>query len=293
MKTQKSMSDLDSIIKAYEQIFDSVRVIDLSSRKTLFYKKNPLLNYDLFCSEGIGEMQCNECISQRALLENRPFTKLHFDGDQTFLLFATVVEANDKAYLMELIKRLNEDFVFEIKNKDESHKFRNILDDFNQMLSKDDLTGVYNRRYIDKSLPGEIERATSSSPLSIAMVDIDFFKEVNDTYGHSTGDIAIKAFSQVLLQAIRKNEDWVARYGGEEFLICLPSTNAKQAYRVLERIRKKVEAMTILTEAGDLRITSSFGLFTIENSQWTAGEIIHNADLNLYRAKRSGRNIVK
>lgn len=237
--------NIECMVKSYEQIFDSVRVIDSNPEKALIRTNNTFVDCDLFCSEGIGDKRCKECISHKAAKDQKTFTKLHFDGDKTFLMFATPVTINNKTLVLELIKHLSDDFVLEIKNKQESHKFRNILDDFNEMLSRDELTGVFNRRYIDKTLPGEIERVRSSYPLSIAMVDIDFFKEVNDNYGHNVGDITIKKFSDMVAKTIRKDEDWVARYGGEEFLICLPGTNSQEAYKVLERIRQNVEKMRI------------------------------------------------
>lgn len=285
--------NIELIVQSYEQIFDSVRVIDPDFETTLMGTGTDFSGCDLFCAEGIGDKRCKECISYKAAKEQKTFTKLHLDGDKTFLMLATPVILNQKTLILELIKYLSDDFVLEIKNKQESHRFRHILDDFNEMLSKDELTGVFNRRHIDKNLPGEIQKTNSTSPLSIAMVDIDFFKEVNDNYGHSVGDIVIKKFSEMVAKTIRKNEDWVARYGGEEFLICLPGTSSQGAYKVLERIRQNVEKMRIPLGDKDIQITSSFGLLTIDNNQWTPNDIIHNADLNLYEAKKSGRNIIK
>jgi diguanylate cyclase (GGDEF)-like protein len=151
----------------------------------------------------------------------------------------------------------------------------------------DPLTRVPNRRHLKKLLGKTFGKAEY---LSAIMVDIDHFKNVNDTYGHQVGDEVLRHFAGVVKQALRPS-DFLARYGGEEFVVLCQAT-VMQAEAVAERIRKTVEGTKAKTSAGDLKITASFGLagFRPGDSPET---LIGRADEALYRAKQAGRNTVR
>ncbi len=154
----------------------------------------------------------------------------------------------------------------------------------------DSLTGLYNRGQFDNRLKQEIATAKrTDSNLCCIMLDIDFFKKINDTYGHATGDFALKEVSKVITQQIREN-DIASRYGGEEFVILLPFTTIDEAKAVAERIRKKIEEKEFKTKDGTiLHITISLGLsiFTPEKNNINFQD---EADKALYQAKHNGRN---
>ncbi len=159
----------------------------------------------------------------------------------------------------------------------------------------DALTGLYNRQYLDKNLPIALSRSFSyKKPISIIICDIDHFKRVNDTYGHQMGDAILKHFSDILDSQLRK-KDWIVRYGGEEFLVCLPSTDSKNARNIAERIRATVEnSLYVDIDSGlEIGITASFGLANVAGEGLVGMiDIIKRADDNLYQAKSSGRNRV-
>lgn len=165
----------------------------------------------------------------------------------------------------------------------------------------DVLTGAWNRAYLQDNLPREIKRALRyQHPLSVVITDIDFFKKVNDTYGHHAGDVVLKGYVNSIKDFIRVGVDWIARYGGEEFVLVLPETGGQGALEVAQRIRKSVAATVF--EAGEhrVRITGSFGVTTIEDgfqgdvseSALTAERMVQRADQFLYQAKTGGRNRV-
>ncbi len=157
----------------------------------------------------------------------------------------------------------------------------------------DGLTGLYNRRHFESNLEREFLRAKRyKSDLSIAMIDVDFFKKVNDTYGHSCGDYVLKEIAFLINEAFRKT-DMIFRYGGEEFVVILTETDCKNAIIPLERLRKNVEENKFRYENKELKITISIGVTSIlENSQ-TPWELFDLADKALYEAKRNGRNQIK
>ena len=155
---------------------------------------------------------------------------------------------------------------------------------------EDALTGLYNRRHMDEFLAREYERAQrQNSPLTVAMVDVDHFKMVNDRFSHQIGDATLKALGQILPQAVRAL-DLVARYGGEEILLCMPDTTLADGAAVCERARAAIEAYDWESVAPGLRVTASFGL--AEGTPNGVAALLAQCDERLYEAKRSGRNQV-
>jgi diguanylate cyclase (GGDEF)-like protein len=157
----------------------------------------------------------------------------------------------------------------------------------------DGLTGALNRAAFDERLPVECDRADRHErPLSLLMVDIDFFKRVNDGYGHQAGDCVLKAIVG-MLNEISRPGDVVARYGGEEFVVILPETDANDAKAMAERVRSTIGRARIDFAAGeDIAVTVSVGCASREPNTATPGDLVRAADAALYQAKRSGRNRV-
>ncbi|OSQ39887.1 diguanylate cyclase [Thalassospira mesophila] len=157
----------------------------------------------------------------------------------------------------------------------------------------DPLTGAYNRQTMLSDLEIERERAIRSrSTAAIALVDLDLFKAVNDTHGHQNGDLVLQSVASILQSHVRPF-DKVYRYGGEEFLICLPNADMRQTARVLERLRRVIEASPVKLGNGTLlKITTSIGAAPITADR-QIGQIIEKADRALYAAKNNGRNCVR
>jgi diguanylate cyclase (GGDEF)-like protein len=162
-----------------------------------------------------------------------------------------------------------------------------------EMLSiTDELTGLFNRRRFNEAFTMEVRRATRyHHSLSVIMLDIDHFKEVNDTHGHPAGDIVLKRLGAILRDHLRET-DLVARYGGEEFVMVLPETTLEIARTIAERLRARIENETFRTDEKELRITVSMGLVSRQGTL-EAEALLAEADEALYRAKSGGRNRVE
>jgi diguanylate cyclase (GGDEF)-like protein/PAS domain S-box-containing protein len=155
----------------------------------------------------------------------------------------------------------------------------------------DPLTGLYNRRYLKNALNVELSRANrEKKPISIVAMDIDFFKKVNDTYGHNVGDLFLVMVGNLIKQHIR-GTDFVCRYGGEEFLLIMPGADALAAQKRAEEIRQKTEEARIEHDGKQLSVTLSLGFATYPE-HGSADEIITLADKALYHSKHTGRNRV-
>jgi len=157
----------------------------------------------------------------------------------------------------------------------------------------DPLTGVFNRRYLMRRLQEEIERSYRyKTPLSLALFDIDNFKIINDTYGHLIGDKVLTLICGVIQENVRKT-DFVARYGGEEICILMPDTKLLKATNVADRIRAKIQETSICFEQDgtelQINVTVSAGIASLSNAN-SLEELIKQADDNLYKAKRMGKN---
>jgi two-component system cell cycle response regulator len=181
----------------------------------------------------------------------------------------------------------------QIKRKRYSDYLRNRLRESVELSITDSLTGLYNRRYMDRHLRtihGEALR--TGAPLSILVADIDHFKSVNDRYGHDAGDAVLKEFSQ-RFQRCTRGIDLACRLGGEEFLIIMPDTDSNDAYQIGERIRDCVAAQAFDIKPDErILVTASVGLATLQGENDTPEAMFKRADEALYAAKRRGRNQV-
>lgn len=157
----------------------------------------------------------------------------------------------------------------------------------------DPLTGLYNRRAFMERASDELLRALRyRTPLSLAMIDLDHFKAINDRWGHAIGDQVLIAFADILKRSMRA-VDVVARIGGEEFVLLMTETPVEEAMWVAERIRKDVEAAVLQVSGTQLHWTASFGVTLLQGNDYSVSTALQRADKALYRAKAGGRNRVE
>jgi two-component system cell cycle response regulator len=158
----------------------------------------------------------------------------------------------------------------------------------------DGLTKLHNHRYFQDELARAFDESQRyQRPLSLVMIDIDFFKKINDTYGHAVGDDVLKGVARLYHDSVRST-DLVARYGGEEFTVMMPETTLNDAILFAEKIRALIESTALETQAGVVPATISLGVASVPHSRiHTPKELIVAADKALYRAKKNGRNQVQ
>ncbi|MCH8498870.1 MAG: GGDEF domain-containing protein [Marinobacter sp.] len=159
------------------------------------------------------------------------------------------------------------------------------------LVHTDTLTGLYNYRHLTQALEGEMERTRRCGrPTGLIALDLDHFKQVNDTWGHEAGNQVLVHTARLLEQHIRKL-DIPCRYGGEELFIILPSSDLTETLRVAERVRKAIAQSPVTTDTGDITVTASLGVAIYDGARiQSATDFIKQADNYLYEAKQSGRN---
>jgi len=156
----------------------------------------------------------------------------------------------------------------------------------------DELTGLFNRRRFDEVLDTEVERAKRfAQPMALVLLDIDDFKQVNDTYGHQQGDVVLREVGRVLRESCREIDE-PARYGGEELAVVLPGTDLHGAYLLAERVRRGVESLRLplMVAEGDIQVTASLGVAALPESADDQDGLVAAADAAMYDAKRAGKN---
>jgi len=155
----------------------------------------------------------------------------------------------------------------------------------------DQLTGIYNRRYILRRIEEELVRFSKEACVfSLALADVDFFKKVNDEYGHEVGDKVLLMVAGMLKSSLRK-QDVVARWGGEKFLVLLPETTSEQAQQLLEGVREQIAQTGLWDEERNIQVTVTLGIAAMQKGE-TIDAVMNYADIALYRGKKNGRNCV-
>lgn len=195
-----------------------------------------------------------------------------------------LVTAGAVAYYFDLLRR------YEFRLTHERERERKLL---KRLATVDTLTGVANRRYFLSLMKRETERSRRyGHPLSVAMLDIDHFKKINDTYGHDAGDRCLKAFCTIIGKRLRIS-DHFGRLGGEEFALIFPETSLDEAARTVEHLRRRLETMNMTLNGERIVMTMSAGVTQWSGEDAAIDKTLKRADRSLYRAKAAGRNRVE
>jgi two-component system cell cycle response regulator len=235
------------------------------------------------------------CSHLRSLAEirNTPILVLVSEGENRKLAQALDMGVND--YLMRPVDRneLMARVKTQLRKKRYADKLRHNMQLSLEMAITDQLTGLHNRRYMARHLDTLMKNASDAKPISFLIMDIDYFKAVNDTYGHDVGDEVLRDFASRIGANVR-GIDLACRYGGEEFVVVMPDTDAGFAYTVAERLRQSIELtpFPISRAPHKINVTASIGIASSNGNGDDSDKLLHRADQALYRAKREGRNRV-
>lgn len=295
MQNSITIDELENRLDFFHKMYDVVRIVDPVNKQVLKYKDAAYSAADHFCYAYWGDQAniCDNCISIRAYRQNKSFVKLEQKETVIMLVTAIPVDTTEKPVVAELLKNATDSMLIGPGDYVKGRLVNDIILEFNQMAVTDSLTSLYNRRYIDERLPGDIAASVIlEHPLSVIFIDVDGMKYINDTYGHTAGDYVLQKVGEAITAGLSEHNGWAARYGGDEFLVCLSNVSYDEADKISKRISENIDMVSPLPELKDFRISASAGVYTSDGLQLTVSEIIHLADQKMYQAKKNklGKN---
>ena len=275
-----TMQQAQTEMELYKKVFTVVRLLDKREFR-LEENDNPGGDMELcHCYDfWKKEKPCTNCIAVRAFEEKSVRTKLEYLDSDIYQVTARYVEIDGQPYVMELLKKMDEEFLVDLENRD---RLMEKLSGYNEKLYQDALTGVYNRRYYED----RIKKMTAS--VGVAMIDMDDFKIYNDTYGHNAGDLALITTVEAIRRCIRKN-DTLIRYGGDEFLLVLQGISETMFREKLKQIRTEIYNANVPTYSR-LQLSASIG--GVMSAGRTVEETVMEADKFMYLAKNRKNTVV-
>lgn len=261
-----------------KNVFDIVRVLDenLINQVTIDEAhKNAISSVPVECYAFWGKHQrCENCISAKVLMDMKQRTKLEILDSRVYQVFSKYIEIDGKPCAVEMLSLMHDDSIVDSHGRD---KLIDMLSHYKKELYTDALTGCYNRRYYEDELKSGHMNA------NIAMMDVDRFKDCNDSFGHDAGDLALKAIVDITTQNIRKT-DFLVRFGGDEFLLVFLEMPAEAFKKKLDSIRQQINETTVLGYK-DMKLSVSIG-GVIADTGKTIEENLQQADKQLYIAKK-------
>lgn len=277
-----SKSEVIDLLLHMQEIFEVARLVDVSMTKQLEVSSDhtDLIQtaYNCYAVWNM-EHRCSNCISAQAYRCKSKLSKFEFVNDEVYYVVAKYITVDGVPYMMELVTKIDDETLFSAYGKSD---FAKTITDHNKKLYVDPLTKAYNRNYYETQLLN-VSRVTA-----VAMIDVDHFKGINDTFGHAAGDLALSSVVATINKSISQ-ADSIIRYGGDEFLILFQGATRDTLPGLLEKIRGDVEAMTF-EEYPDMKITLSIG--GVVATKEMGPRVLTIADENLYKAKETRNRVV-
>ncbi|MGN0363194.1 MAG: GGDEF domain-containing protein [Bilifractor sp.] len=276
---QLTNAELKERIQGLLVIFDAVRIVDPSAMRQIIFRADgaPVASKDYCFAFWKKNSRCANCISARTFQTKRRAYKFEFVDDDIYMIVTEYMEVDEKPCVLESILHLDDGVLIDAYGK---NQFVSQITRYNDRMYLDSLTNVRNRRFFDEQASGLTVQAT-------AMIDIDHFKQINDTWLHKAGDVALQTVADVIISSVRKS-DLVIRYGGDEFLIAFQEIPREVFSRKLEEICANAKKATI---PGYPQISLTLSIGGIYEKGMLMDEI-EKADEELYEAKKTRGHVV-
>ena len=301
MRTEEELYRSESFLNTiFDSFHDPFSIVDREFRFVRFNdtyaRTRNKLSKDLFgkrCYEALHNRTaiCDDCVVEKTFRSKDPCAKEKLvtlpDGSEVWFELSTYPIFDQQRNVSHVVE-YSRDITF--RKKEEAEK-EDLIKTLNHLSTTDSLTGLLNRRALNDMLGHEIERANRyENVLSLIICDVDLFKHINDTYGHTAGDRALTAVSEVLRRTLRK-ADILGRYGGDEFMIILPETSLAGALSLAEKVRAAVEGLELeLPDNKRSGLTLSIGVSSCCTPEDNLDSLVSLADAALYKSKEAGRN---
>ena len=274
-RIQYDQPSIIGVLETLRNIFDDARLVD-ATLTTQYepdgsgsYTASPYRCYAIWNKAH----RCENCISAKALAARSRITKYEFIGSDVYYIVAKYVEVDSRPFVLEIVSRVTDEILFGACGRE---RFIQKIESYNRMLYRDPLTGAYNRGYYTEQM------ARISGQLGFAMMDVDHFKQVNDTYGHEAGDKVLCAVVAILTRSLALS-DTVIRFGGDEFVFLTHGVTQEVLSARITGILQEIRALRLADFPG-LQVTASVGAVWAEHAEQIP-DILSLADRRLYLAK--------
>lgn len=284
------LKNLDAYFEKYKSIdtvFDTYRFVEPLTHKVYDYKDGKLIENGKYCYDIWGKgVPCKNCISRHVCDEKKKHFKLEAVGNKIFLVMSTPVEIEGKYYAMEFGKEITNSFLITNDDLGEKCEVSNVISKMNELVSFDNFTGLYNKRYLFEEIESIIkERYLRNITLTCVLFDIDKFKKINDKYGHVIGDDVIQRISEVLKSYQINNRLLCGRLGGDEFIIAFKNYETSDIKSITEEIIGKIETLKFDADGKIFNVNVSYGtaLLTENDNERT---FLERLDKAMYSHKK-------
>ncbi|NBK99284.1 MAG: GGDEF domain-containing protein [Erysipelotrichia bacterium] len=285
------IKDIDPSLKKYAlmNFHEYYRVIDVHTHTVYNYCNGTLIPTEEKCYEIWNRnIPCANCTSKRANLCKKHVVKIAFSNEDVYLVYSLPVTIDKGEYALELIQNVSDSFMINSEITQNTSDVNTVIGAFNDLLMKDSFTLLYNKQYLNKKLIESMKRRKENHyPIMIAVLDIDFFKDVNDSYGHIFGDKVLLAIAEELHFYKDKNI-YCARLGGDEFAIVFENKTYEECNQICLQLQQKLSTLTI-SDQNKYSIQISYGISSLKDGD-SIDTWLHRADQDMYKMKKAHHN---
>ena len=273
-----SFAQARTMVEELKKVFDVVRFVDVETNKIISIDEKNNIHTSPYSCYSLWERtgKCQNCTSHKAKASKSSTTKFEYVNNEFYYVISEYMEVDGNPYVLELVSKIKENFEVALYGKTNMSQS---IEDLQKKLYTDELTGVYNRRYLEDRMYRD------KNICAVAMVDLDYFKNVNDKYGHFVGDVILSETSKVMLESVR-SKDTVIRYGGDEFIIMFSEISRNIVEMRLNQIRLNIQN-TLLKNTG-IEQTCSIGC---ASGSCAVEYLLQEADKMLYEAKKTRNRV--
>ncbi len=278
---------LDEELKKQLSLYapDFYRIVDVVTHDVFDYRKGELIKTHQKCYQ-IWNMNtpCTNCTSSRAVKENKNVIKLGFLDNHIFLIHSVPVNIDNRSYSVEVIQDVSSSFLLQENNLQKADEAVCLISLFNERIMKDSSTNLFNKQYLFESLPSMMKHAQcEKQPLSLAVLDVDHFKRVNDLYGHLFGDEVILKIANAL-KALMNESVHSARAGGDEFAVIFENIDQSEALAICDKATRPLASLRFELHP-EYSIAISYGVAAMREND-TVESFINRADRMMYAMKK-------
>lgn len=270
---------------AVDKLFDVYRFVDIENHLVYNYNEGKMIETCQKCYTLWNRSKpCPNCSSERALQQKKQIMKMEYLGDKSILILSMPWEKDGEGYVLELGRDVTNSFSVYDATSEDSSELRELINSYSDLAARDSFTGLYNKGHANNLLREIFDRKSPEIKLSLALIDIDHFKEVNDCFGHLCGDEVILYVVAKINEINKRCGGWAARVGGDEFLLASPSGDASCVIKTCEQLMAEVEEHTFKKGDKEYKISISFGAASYQPHE-TMEEFLERVDVKMYKQK--------